>query len=968
MSSFHALGYGARAWRQAVLIWTLLTLLPGLGSALRAQSSLNTTLLGNLPYPAELSDIWGWHNPVDGREYALVGVFDGFSIADVTDPTNPVALHFVPGAGSIWRDVKTWGHYAYVTNESAGGLLIVDLSGLPGSINTWNWTGGGLDYSTAHNIFMDENGIAYLCGSNGSLGTLFLDVDANPTNPPVVGSYTTRYVHDLYVRGDTMWTAEINNGIFSVVDISDKTSPVVLATQGTTSDFSHNIWVSDDARWLVTTDEVSGAFIDAYDVSDLSDIRRLDTWQSNPGSGVIPHNVFILGNYLLTSYYRDGLTVTDATFPDNMIQTGWYDTSPLSGTGFNGAWGTYPYLPSGKVLVSDIEGGLFVLDVQYTQAAYLRGQVSDALSGIPLSGVTVELIDAPDLPSTSTNVLGQYASGSHSPGTYTLRASRFGYATREISGVNLSSGLETILDFSLDPLPSFTLEVSVVDSLSGLPLPFAPFALETADTLFAFVANGEGRLSIPGFLSGLYTAYAGQWGYQTRSWALDLQASEPELLLQLNRGWYDDFLFDLGWTTSGTASAGRWERDIPIGTFQGPLVINPGWDAPDDLGEACYVTGNGGGSAGFDDVDNGSTLLRSPLFDLSAYGDPHLRYARWWRNGGGSSVPNDSLIIRLSNGSETATLETASVSDPTMGMWVQRDIRVLDFLEPGTSMQFSAYTADDVAQGHLVEAGLDHWWVYDAAATTPPVPAIHLPEEPLCGDAVLLFSDNSAGFPLAWSWSFPGGIPDVAFGPIAEVRYPDAGTYDVTLTVYNDLGSASLTLEAAVSIPEPLVTSLDSSPSTNGFDGTASVVLVTGGSPPYTYLWNDPLGQNTKTATGLSPGWYRVQVSDSRGCERLDSVLVSGVVSGLDPGPAQAAGLSIAPNPFAHTTVLQRESSEDWTWEVRNAQGQQVRKGVWSPGNSGGKLELGSAWPSGVYAFRAMDRRGLAISVMLVKE
>jgi hypothetical protein len=173
--------------------------------------------------------------------------------------------------------------------------------------------------------------------------------------------------------------------------------------------------------------------------------------------------------------------------------------------------------------------------------------------------------------------------------------------------------------------------------------------------------------------------------------------------------------------------------------------------------------------------DNGFALLSSPFFDLSAYGDPHIRYARWWRNGGGSSPPNDSLIIRLSNGSESAELEIATVSDPSMGMWVERDIRVRDFLEPGSSMQFSAYTADDVAFGHLVEAGLDHWRVYDAAVSAPPVPAVNLPGDPLCGGATLSFSDNSAGFPLAWSWSFPGGIPEVAFGPTAEVRYPEGG-------------------------------------------------------------------------------------------------------------------------------------------------------------------------------------------------
>ena len=55
-------------------------------------------------------------------------------------------------------------------------------------------------------------------------------------------------------------------------------------------------------------------------------------------------------------------------------------------------------------------------------------------------------------------------------------------------------------------------------------------------------------------------------------------------------------------------------------------------------------------------------------------------------------------------------------------------------------------------------------------------------------------------------------------------------------------------------------------------DGAATVSSVTGGTPPYTYVWNT--GSNLQTATGLLPGLYTVLVIDANGCTDQDSVLV----------------------------------------------------------------------------------------------
>ena len=92
-------------------------------------AQLNMSELGYLDlvslHNSDASDIWGY---VDGggNEYALVGLNDGTSIVDVTDPANPFEVFFEPGMNSIWRDIKTWDNYAYVTTEEPQGLLIID--------------------------------------------------------------------------------------------------------------------------------------------------------------------------------------------------------------------------------------------------------------------------------------------------------------------------------------------------------------------------------------------------------------------------------------------------------------------------------------------------------------------------------------------------------------------------------------------------------------------------------------------------------------------------------------------------------------------------------------------------------------------------------------------------------------------------------------------------------------------------
>lgn len=681
-------------------------------------SQTNFNLLGQKTYSNDLSDIWGYADG-HGNEYALVGVYSGVSIVNVTNPDSLVEVAFITGPNSFWRDIKTWGHHAYVTNETSGGLLIIDLSNLPDSVNTGNWTGGSLGLSTAHNIFIDENGIGYIAGGNQSAGNgvIFIDVNSNPANPAFLGKYTLRYVHDLFVRGDTMWTAEINSGIFSVVDVSDKSSPVVMAANATPSNFTHNVWLSKDGKTLLTTDERSNAPVGAFDVSDLGNISFLSSYLSNPSSGVTPHNVFYVDeNFAIIAYYRDGVILLDATYPGNLVEVGRFDTSPFSGSGFNGAWGVYPYLPSGKVLATDIEEGLFVLGVNYVQACHLKGTITNTNTGMLLNNVNVQILSS--AVNTSSDLTGQYQIGIPDSGTYNVRFSLNGFVTHTEENVVLESGILKTLHVQLIPSVNTMLSGYILDSISGLGIPGAKILFRSTENTYSGTTDSNGAFTINPIETGLYEAFTGSWGHITKFQSIII-TSTGNMNFYLDRGYYDDFLFDLGWHVSGDATTGMWERGNPVGTeFQGN-PSNPGSDVPTDFGESCYVTGNGGGQAGHDDVDDGTTLLSSPVFNLADYYDPYVSYYTWFFNEGGNPPPNDALVIWLSNGQDTVVIETI---DNSTSSWVKSTIRVIDFIDKTTTMQISFETSDLPGSGHIVEAGVDVFQVMDSVCFTQVIP------------------------------------------------------------------------------------------------------------------------------------------------------------------------------------------------------------------------------------------------------
>lgn len=694
--------------------------------ALQAQVGLNFE--ANLTYPDEMSDIWGFEK--GGKEYVIATTTRAVSIVDISDPANPVEVFYdEPGNNTFWRDAKYWNNHVYIINEASLGLQIIDVSDLPnGTIDASDviyWTGGtfegdNINFTTSHNIFIDENGIAYIVGANyGVGGAIMVDLNTNATNPSIVGVYNQRYVHDCFVRNDTLWTAEINNGIFSVIDVSNKANPVVMATQSTTSNFTHNIWLSDDGNYVFTTDEVGSANIDAYDVSDLGDIELVDAVKSNPGSGVIPHNAFVVDNFVVVSYYRDGVVVFDATYPEQMIEVANYDTAPsFVGSGFNGCWGVYPYFNSGIIAATDIEEGLFILSPDFQAAAYLQGLIIDAVSGTPIFDASIEIIGGTEAVA-STSFVGEYLTGTLSGGSYTVVVSATGYLS-QTAIVSLVNGSTITLDVELEASVPFTLTGNITELGNGSNITDANIVISDGDNTYTATtnANGDYSIALPG--ANNYSIYVGKWGWVTGGTANVLLTSSNNVYdIDLAVGYYDDFLFDFGWTQSATASTGIWTRAVPNATSFNGNFSNPNMDDSDDFGNLCYVTGNSNSNnAGADDIDDGIVALQSPIFDLSGYSNPEISFATWFLNGGGSSTPDDEMTITLSNGISSVTLANINENNTIESTWVNTSFVVSDFISPTTDMQL-VITVGDEGNPHLAEGGFDHFVVSDLG--TPPL-------------------------------------------------------------------------------------------------------------------------------------------------------------------------------------------------------------------------------------------------------
>lgn len=339
------------------------------------------------------NDCWGYVSP-SGREYALVGLSHGTGFVDITNPSSPQIVGVVDGLGSLWRDIKVYQHHAYIVTEAGSGIQVVDMSQIDAGILTQRALVDPIVAPWTHNVAIDtDSGYLYRCG--GDENGLRIYSLANPDAPVKVGEWQDRYVHDVQVvtyssgpyagRQIAFACSGFNGGStntgLSILDVTDKAAIQVLANyEYPSAAYSHQGWLSSDKRYFYLGDEYDertfhqNTTTHVIDVSDLSNPHQVSTFSS--GRPSIDHNLYVRGNLIFQANYRSGLRVFDATNPIAPQEVAFFDTWETDDQAqFNGLWSSYPFFPSGTVIGSDFEKGLFVWRLDYKQPQVVNNRL-----------------------------------------------------------------------------------------------------------------------------------------------------------------------------------------------------------------------------------------------------------------------------------------------------------------------------------------------------------------------------------------------------------------------------------------------------------------------------------------------------------------------------------------------------------------------------------------------------------------
>lgn len=332
------------------------------------------------------NDSWGWVDPDNGDEYAIVGLRNGTAFINITDPLNPIYLGKLPTHtdNSTWRDVKVYSNHAFIVSEAGGhGMQVFDLTRLRSVSSppeTFTEDAHYDGFGRAHNIVINEDtGYAYGVGTstfNG--GPHFVNIQ-DPLNPVAAGGYALDdYSHDAqvvtYNGPDTDYSGQeiligSNENEIVVVDITDKGSPLPISSTGYSNvGYTHQGWFTEDQRYFIVgdeTDEIGFGFNTrtlVFDLLDLDNPQLLFEYYGPNES--IDHNGYVKGDKYYMASYRAGLRVLDISdiANSNMTEIGYFDSYPSNdGADFDGAWSVYPYLPSGNIIISDIDRGFFLV-------------------------------------------------------------------------------------------------------------------------------------------------------------------------------------------------------------------------------------------------------------------------------------------------------------------------------------------------------------------------------------------------------------------------------------------------------------------------------------------------------------------------------------------------------------------------------------------------------------------------------
>ncbi|MCH2132185.1 MAG: choice-of-anchor B family protein [Phycisphaerales bacterium] len=472
------------------------------------------------------NDCWGYVSP-SGREYAIMGVNSATIFIDITNPGNAQIIATISGPDSLWRDVKIFGHHCYAVSEGGSGIQVIDMVNIDIGVVTLVNVIDDVGTSATHNVAIDTvSGFLYRLGGSDN-GCRIYDLNSNPASPAYVGSWNDKYVHDAqfvtYPAGTPYAGKQIGflcagfNGGWeqtglTILDLTDKSNIVQLSSyQYSNNNYSHQGWLTEDFQRFYLNDELDESNTGSVTTTRILDVSNLSAptqaGTCTTGLSSIDHNLYIKGNRMYQANYRSGLQIFDISDQLNPTRVAWFDTYPSDdGASFNGAWSSFPYFPSGTIIVSDLERGFFAFQTADIEIAL----VDDLPSMLPSNGASLDV-----------RIRGL---GSGQPDSTTFFLS-----------VDDGSGSQDIpLAATADP-DIWT--VNFPDMTCGN---FANWSLSASST------SGQ-TVTLP----------IGGSNYET------LVADGAVT------GFSDDFESDLGWTVDSTCTDGPWGRGVPVDSDRG---------------------------------------------------------------------------------------------------------------------------------------------------------------------------------------------------------------------------------------------------------------------------------------------------------------------------------------------------------------------------------------------------------------
>ncbi|MCH8319123.1 MAG: SprB repeat-containing protein, partial [Bacteroidetes bacterium] len=222
----------------------------------------------------------------------------------------------------------------------------------------------------------------------------------------------------------------------------------------------------------------------------------------------------------------------------------------------------------------------------------------------------------------------------------------------------------------------------------------------------------------------------------------------------------------------------------------------------------------------------------------------------------------DVLCFGDSTGSAVVTMDTTG-TPPYSYSWNTTPVQTDSFATGLTAGTYTVTVTDDSG-------------CVDSAAviiTEPPVLAIII-------DSTKTVSCFGISDGVIYS-SASGGTSPLLFSIDTGATFQASGTFDslaagaYSIIVRDSNGCSETT---AVTITQPLALTIAITDTTFAVCGDSNGTATgtpSGGTQPFTYLWNDPLAQTDSTADSLAAGTYSVTVTDSNGCIAIDTVYIT---------------------------------------------------------------------------------------------